>query len=526
MISTPSESPISIIEVIRSVRNSPIYFLFWLALLFSLVVLTYLVIPRKYFSDGKLYVQVGRSSVGTDPTTSSGTVSLQDSRETEVKSVVTMLQSREIAEAVVGRVGAERILEPASAIGKFLDSLPPIAISSGGPKGELSEEEVDELKLTNRAVKKLLKNIVVEHEKKTTVVTIAAPMQDAFLARDVVNAYLESYKKKHVEINQRSASNNFFDTQFRHYDNQLSEAEKELQQFRDSISSLTIDGARSLLQQEINQLVLDRDSTKVNLNQSKEKAAQLAVQLKQLPKFITGADTQVSSLAKDKATEALFSLQLEESELSAKLSDRDPRLKEIRNAIGKAKLQLKSIPKSFSEAKKSVSESYQQVQVMFTSAMVDAKAMEKRLEELNRSIKEKHEDAKELNLAEIKGESIKRRIQIEKESLMRMANKRAESQTIGALDNERISNVKIAQDASLVLKKIFPSGSVFGVLGLVFASFGATVMTFLHETKFLFAREDARTSRRSDYSDHDPMMEDYDAELPSMGGAEKEAASF
>ena len=122
-MNTNADSPISVFELINAVRRNPQYFFRWLLYLLAFVAVVYIIVPRKYFSDGKLFVQVGRSSVGTDPTTSSGTVSLQDSRETEVKSVVTMLESREIANSVVDRVGAERILKPVSLVGKLFDQL-------------------------------------------------------------------------------------------------------------------------------------------------------------------------------------------------------------------------------------------------------------------------------------------------------------------------------------------------------------------------------------------------------------------
>ena len=41
-------------------------------------------LPRKYGSEGSLYVQVGRANIGLDPTTTSKPISIQDSRETEI----------------------------------------------------------------------------------------------------------------------------------------------------------------------------------------------------------------------------------------------------------------------------------------------------------------------------------------------------------------------------------------------------------------------------------------------------------
>ena len=218
----PSD-PISLFEIVRAIRESPIFFIFWFLLIFALVIVTYLLLPRKYMSDGRLFVQVGRSSVGASPDATQGVLSLQDSRETEVKSVVAMLQSRELAGRVVDEVGAERIIDSASMFNDVLGWLPSMPLSSSASNdGELSAEEVDEIKLRNKAVKKLMKKLAFEHEKTTTVVTIAASMQNPYLARDVVDAYLKQYQMMHVELNKRQSSDGFFDSQFKVYEQPVS----------------------------------------------------------------------------------------------------------------------------------------------------------------------------------------------------------------------------------------------------------------------------------------------------------------
>ncbi len=528
-VESPADS-ISLIEILRSVRKSPLYFFIWFVLLFGLVVAAYFLAPRQYLSDGKLFVQVGRSSVGTDPTTSSSTISLQDSRETEVKSVVAMLESREIAGLVADRVGVERILEPVSTIGKLLDSLPAIELSSGAPGGdsELTSEEIEKIKRRNLAIKELLGEVEVEHGKKTTVITVAVSLQTPFLARDVINAYLYEYQKKHVEINRRSASDNFFSKQFVHFDEQLAQAEEALQDFRDSLGSLTVEGARSLLQQEINQLSLDRVSTSIEYSQAREKADQFLNQLIEIPKLIKGADTQVASFARGKAREALFNLQLLETEMSAKLADLNPKLIEIRDAIKKAKKDIEEIPETFNEAEQNINVVHQQVLVLHAEADARAKSLQERLQQIELAIGAKQKEVKKLNQAETKRNAMQRKIQIAKQSLMQMASKRAESRTIGALDSEQISNVRVAQKASLIIKKVFPSGAVFGVLGLAFAFFGATVMTFFKHNKIWFdvPSETTPVPEDSGLADREAMLDGFEDDVPLRAQGEPESSRF
>ena len=64
--------------------------------------------PRKYESEAKLFVRLGRESVALDPTATTGaTVQVQESRENQLNSARDMLRSRALLEAVVAKIGAE-----------------------------------------------------------------------------------------------------------------------------------------------------------------------------------------------------------------------------------------------------------------------------------------------------------------------------------------------------------------------------------------------------------------------------------
>lgn len=67
--------------------------------------------PKRYQSEAKLFVRLGRGSASLDPAAMGQTISIQESRETEMNSIVDMLNSRGLAERVVDTIGAERILK-------------------------------------------------------------------------------------------------------------------------------------------------------------------------------------------------------------------------------------------------------------------------------------------------------------------------------------------------------------------------------------------------------------------------------
>ncbi len=65
-----------------------------------------------YTSQAKVFVRIGRESVGLDPTATTGQmVTFQDTRENELNSIQELLNSRKILEQIVDTVGAYVILD-------------------------------------------------------------------------------------------------------------------------------------------------------------------------------------------------------------------------------------------------------------------------------------------------------------------------------------------------------------------------------------------------------------------------------
>ena len=492
-----STQTFTILDIITAIFKSPIKFILWFLAFFSLVILAYLIVPREYGSDGKLFVQVGRSSIGATPTTSAGSVSLQDSRDTEINSVVGLLKSREMADRVVEVIGVERILKPNSAIGRFTNNLP--SLSRGGGTAvddgetDLTSDEINAIKQRNKAIKQLMQSINVRHDKNTTVVSIGMKAQTPFLARDLVEAYLEQYKKKHVEVHTPQGSG-FFNEQLQIRKQALLDSEKKLEQFRSGFEVLDIGSARSILQREIDQLKLDALDTAVKFSEAQEKAFQMTKAYADVPEFISGADTKTSSLARDKAREALFNLELQESEMASRYKDGNPKLSAIRNTVNKAKSQLKSIPETFQESERNVNLAHKEILVMLTKSKADANGFEKRLQATEALLELKIREVGKLNQMARTESQIVLDVEIQKKAMLSIADKTAESVTIDALDNENISNVNIVQEACLVPKKMFPSGMTFAVFGGALSAVLATMMTFFRQFRIRY--EDDRKRRQ------------------------------
>ena len=69
-------------------------------------------VPKRYLSEAKLFVRLGRESVTLDPTATTGqSVAVDTTREAEITSVLDVLEGRIVLEKVVDALGPDVVLD-------------------------------------------------------------------------------------------------------------------------------------------------------------------------------------------------------------------------------------------------------------------------------------------------------------------------------------------------------------------------------------------------------------------------------
>src|SRR6185369_2441662 len=73
----------------------------------AVTLLYFALAPRKYRSEAKVLVRMGRESITLDPTATTGQfVAMAESRDSELHAIEELLTSRVLAEKIVARFGA------------------------------------------------------------------------------------------------------------------------------------------------------------------------------------------------------------------------------------------------------------------------------------------------------------------------------------------------------------------------------------------------------------------------------------
>ena len=229
-----------------------------MAAVFSTLIAVALLIglPRKYYSDAGLRVNIGRETVGLDPTATTGqTLLMQKTQEEDVNTALGVLSSRAVKEEVVRRIGVEEILEgrfssddgsqPDSKIhqkvGELIDSAGEFLLRIG------VRDEVDDFE---RAVIKLSDSTYVSASRKSTIVDIYAEAKSPEMAQAIAQHMVDAFLEKHIEISQTEGSYELFAAECERTEQKLAAAQKEMADFMSENQIVSVESNQKLLENQ------------------------------------------------------------------------------------------------------------------------------------------------------------------------------------------------------------------------------------------------------------------------------------
>ncbi|MEM7314377.1 MAG: Wzz/FepE/Etk N-terminal domain-containing protein, partial [Planctomycetota bacterium] len=293
-----ADSTINVRQVAERIwRARNIILLFQLAIVL-LTVFVILFWPRTYSSTAQLYLQRGRESVGLDPTANATgkTIALQQAgRDSEINSAIDVLSSRGIIDPVVEKLGPAVVKGDESLNPSEDDRRPsPVSDAIKNGIGWLADQvrKVDPASYKERAIVEIEKNLVVDAERKSEIISVVYEADTPELAQAVVKSIVEEYKKKHSELHRTLGSTEFFDEQSERLRSELSLRNQKLRDAKNRMGLATIQGQRKILEEvQLSEVRMDMLNTEKSLYGARAKARNLAERLASLPARISAAET-------------------------------------------------------------------------------------------------------------------------------------------------------------------------------------------------------------------------------------------
>lgn len=483
-----SPNHLTFTQVLSALKRHKLKSIASFLLVMLLVTVAFLLWPRKYGSEGRLFVQLGgNTNASLDPTQGSQSISIQDSRETSVRSVIELVKSRAVLEACVDEIGADEILK-----GPFDEWIPEIEIpnmpwNESSDEDGMTKEEYKRLKNRERAAKRLEKNMTVDMQKKTSVISIYLKARSPKLAQRIVDTVMKLTREKHLEVHAIKGSSRFFDSEFELHQKRLVEAENAQNEFRNENSFLSINGARSTLQQVIDKLELDKITAQVELDSANEAVAKYTAEISELSNIVDVPKSGVEKLSYEDSRTDVFRLESEKDRLVSLYSPQHPEVQRIEEQLARVKNSLKDMEVERTETESQLNPIYEQVKVNYINSLVRRDEAEAKLNSTIEKYKHTQAKLRETNDASVDAEQLNRNVEIAKQYLDLFIRKRGESRVLDEMKKVALSEVVIAQPANFVVKHISPKGSLMIPLGGLLAFLTSIATALFYERNHLSA---------------------------------------
>jgi len=417
-----------------------------------------LVMPRTYVSEARLFVRFGRENQ-VDPTASGGQmVSLYESRESEINSLIEILKSRAVLDRVVEELG----------LGGAGDS----GFGARG-SGQRSEDGTRSAPTTSRAhqvaVKKLAKDVTIAAPRKSNIITVSCKATSPELAQKIVAKLVDVYQEEHVRVHRSPGTYAFFADQEKESLGAWEQAADKLRETKKKLGIVTIEGRRKHLDDSIAEI-----STKRLVNEAERKKTaatieSLEAQIDKLPATLITQETTAASAAADGMRQSLYNLEAQEKELAAKMHDLHPRLMAIRKQVKELRRILDEQPENHVQATEAINPSRQSLELALLNERSHADALAATDGALAVQQEKLRGQMIELNAQSLAIDELTQRVALAENNHKEYAQRLEQARINRTLDEERISSLSLVQPASYVGTASGPGRTVVLALGLFVA---------------------------------------------------------
>ncbi len=449
----------------------------------ALAMLVILFAPRKYRSEAKLFLQIGRESVNLDPTATTGdTISLQaNDRVPEIKTAVDLLQSRGLIEKVVERLSAEVVLGRS---GPGVAKRNAVADAVRGAIGEVVSlvKSLDPISDNEEAAILIERHLWVEAERKSTVIAVRFDAETPQLAQLVAGTLIEVYREEHMRLHHTSGSKEFFAEQFESLRGQLDQAVDRLRLAKNRLNIVSIESRRQTLESRLGTVELARYQASQQLAATKARTGNLKKQIAAIPTRMTAEQITLPDTGTDSLRVQIYELRVQMLDQQTKYSNDHPFLKATREQLADAEAMLKAESSDRQTTTDNVNPNHTALALELArseSQLAGLIAQEDQLAQQRATVLA---DLKRLNDNELEIDQLTRESQLARTDFFRYAENLEKARIDNALNHKRISNAIVAQRATLAEKPVSPNKLLIGTLALVLAAASSVAVVLLSES--------------------------------------------
>jgi uncharacterized protein involved in exopolysaccharide biosynthesis len=445
-----------------------------------------LIWPRTYRSEGELLLRLGRENMLLDPTAtlaSTPILTVQQSRENELNSVIEILRSRFLLEQVAKEIGPDVVLgrvawtppEPTSATSS--DS--PNSTDAQSAVGASTAADDETAQKLADAVRKLNKMLTVEAVRKSNVIQITCDARNARLAQTIVDRLIGLFVDDYIRLNRTPGAQEFLTQQTNAIREGLHAKEDELKKLKNSTELAEPEGRRTIVVNRIGRLEDDLIQTSSQLSASEAESKELHDQLGSLP--ATGVLEQTTGFvndASDGMRQQLYALQMREQEMASRFTDGHPQLKQVRQQISDAQSVLDHEPKR-TQTKTGPSKSFEELKLQQLKTEPILASLRAKADRIKTQLADEKGSLEKLNADELRVAQLQREVQLAESNYRKYSDSLEQARIDRAMAEEGKSNVSIVQPATLDLKATKPNALLNILLAAIIGAIGGVALTFV-----------------------------------------------
>ncbi|TWT48716.1 GumC family protein [Botrimarina hoheduenensis] len=462
----------------------------WLVLILPTVIIgmgiaVALFAARSYRSEAKLFLQVGRESVGIDPTAQTGQqmISLQQQgRDAEVVSAIDLITSRGVRSEVVERLGADLILDGLMPSEEEVEKPAPnpIVAAVSGVLGNVMStlKSIDPISDEEEALIELGENLVLDSERDSSIITVSYSSKSPAAAKHILQTLLDCYQDEHLRVHRNSGSRAFFQEQEQLLRAQLDESLERLRRAKTDLGVASIDTRRTNLENQLQSIQMSTYQAQAERAQAAASLADAQRQLGVVPERLVSSTKEIPNQGADLLRDQLYGLQVRQADLKARYNESHPLVLAIAEQVASAE----KVASAESDVRE---ETVSDINPIHRELNLSAKQRENALAGLNARLEALRDqeaaivkDLEKLNADEVLLAQLERDKTLMSNKYFQYAENLEQARIDEALEDNRVSSVSIAQKPTFTEKPASPS-KLLVALGSLAMAFGLTAASIL-----------------------------------------------
>jgi uncharacterized protein involved in exopolysaccharide biosynthesis len=438
----------------------------------SLVVLVILFFPRRYISEARVLVQVGRESVGIDPTASTGAMIslMQSGRDDEMTSAIEVIKSREVLSMLVDQVGADIILGGG---GEGKESNPIVtAVMQKVGQAIAILKSIDPISEREEAIMELSKSIDVKVERGSNILQWTVEADEPQLAQLILKELLNVYQQEHLRIHRNQNSKQFFVNQLEKLEGDLTAAQENLRDAKNEIGIVSVLDRRGTLEGKLREIEIAKYSAEQDLARAVATISDLLAQMEVVPSREVGDRVTMPNAGADQLNAQLYALKVKRLDLTSRFREDHPSVQAITRQIAEAQ----AVIDGEDETREQVVNRINPIHESMIMQLTQQQSVKAGLEGLVKTLDSQHDvvmaELQKLNDAEVQIDDLTRRVAVAEKQFYRYSDDLEQARIDAEMEEQRISNISIVQPAALIERPVSPSKLLVALGGLLLAAGG------------------------------------------------------